>query len=106
MEKHDGGPAFPTEQWEDAIGFQVKVATTLGMSLRDYACIQLGVPDTDKVWLNELINTAQRMRFAGQALAGSLANPDVRFESLDGFAEAAYKMADAMLAARERSKGE
>jgi hypothetical protein len=39
----NSGLAFPT------------TAGDPGMSLRDYACIKLKVPKTDKEWLNEII---------------------------------------------------
>lgn len=46
----------------------------MGMTLRDYACIELRVPRTGKPWLDEIIEEARRDAFAGQALVGELAN--------------------------------
>ena len=82
MAKNDGGPAFPCEvqDGETAHGTP-KWEPCAGMTLRDY--------------------------FAGQALAGMLANThyklDLSLESGvdDSFSARAYRVADAMLAARE-----
>ena len=86
MTKPDGGPAFPIYTLQcDNRGHLTNVATYLnGMTLRDY--------------------------FAGQALAGLLANPtlDVTNKSGDGesdsdiIAKACFYFADAMLAEREK----
>jgi hypothetical protein len=86
--KHTGGPAFPTLPTYDGEGYAEQSAD--GMTLRDW--------------------------FAGQALAGMMANgfrPNGTLDTLPGqfggyldtdtpFEKSAYRMADAMLA--ERSK--
>ena len=73
----DGGPAFPRPStvWNLPDGRQTGTEDQTGMSLRDW--------------------------FAGQALAGMLADPEV--DARTGLiAIAAYQIADAML--KERSK--
>jgi len=77
----DGGPAFPSEP---TYGGVQEGSAFPGMSLRDY--------------------------FAGQALAGLLAMPrePLKVPTLDAglevFALSAYRMADAMLAEREKGQ--
>ena len=68
----DGGPAFPTPDTHHPDG-QIQYGTN-GMSLRDW--------------------------FAGQALAGLLACPDVS-GGWESISKSAYTYADAMLRARE-----
>jgi hypothetical protein len=79
----DGGPAFPTEEWELTQGVVRRIGIINGMSLRDY--------------------------FAGMALQGMLsANPkdsDTNAELLiKTVACGAYLFADAMLEERKRTK--
>lgn len=83
----DGGPAFPVvtsflerEHRREPHRFTHDVTTAGGMSLRDY--------------------------FAAKALAGFLANPGTQgiTTALPFVAGVAYKMADAMLAARSPSE--
>jgi len=78
-----GGPAFPGTQYANGVQ---PTGFSQGMTLRDY--------------------------FAGQAIAGILANPDISAsatrcnvsteEFREDTAAAAYAMADAMLKAREQ----
>ena len=76
-ERNDGGPAFPGEyvlHQRGSVGNDVAIMDhSSGMSLRDW--------------------------FAGQALAGRLANPGV-IDTRADYATDAYKQADAMLRAR------
>lgn len=74
--KNDGGPAFPKTTGETQGGYGY-VKSAGGMTLRDY--------------------------FAGQALAGFLADSKV-VDTPSEMARGAYKMADAMLAEREKEK--
>jgi len=83
----DGGPAFPTPSGHARVKdyhaghgeFEKTVAVCeSGMSLRDY--------------------------FAGQTLTGILANAADPRECYDVYADRAYQMADAMLAAREKTE--
>jgi len=91
----DGGPAFP----EHAGGmFGEHVTRTRGMTLRQYAAIRLKVPQSGLPWLDEMINEARRDAFAGQALAGLLADPSVT-ASEKCVAIAAMDYADAMIEA-------
>lgn len=77
-QKNDGGPAFPeVRKTRQEPGQKARVQRVRGMSLRDY--------------------------FAGQALAGMLADLPKTMYGLDweaNAAQGAYKLADAMLAAR------
>ena len=78
MSATDGGPAFPA-QWESPISGDPM--QSLGMTLRDY--------------------------FAGQALAGMFASEGVGPEGstwgeIPDVAQHAYRMADAMLAERDK----
>lgn len=83
--RNDGGPAYPAFLTESTIFGPVTTQLQRGMSLRDY--------------------------FAGQALAGMLssdAHPDIELTTLMDSTEKlavracfAYRIADAMLAARE-----
>ena len=97
----DGGPAFPV------IG-EYRGASS-GMTLRQYAAIKLGVPESGTPWLDEMIVRANRDKLAVQALAGIIAGQsegETRFVQ-DGVraggheARTAYAFADAMLKARE-----
>jgi hypothetical protein len=79
----DGGAAFPLSQQFFENDRQVAEAQHSGMSLRDW--------------------------FAGQALAGYIADPSVKFsdsneaaETNDVIAARCYSLADAMLAEREK----
>jgi hypothetical protein len=79
----DGGAVHPRQVVDHpAHGFVYadQLMSVGGMSLRDY--------------------------FAGQALAGMLANPWYDGHTARGVAKAAYEQADAMLAERERRAGE
>lgn len=76
MSSKDGGPAFPSQMMDrNGIPYAQGV---FGMSLRDY--------------------------FAGQALAGQAGHPDNDGDP-EGNAKWAYRLADAMLAARESEGG-
>ena len=84
MTKHDGGPAFPTTYlWHDEE--QARTAATgtqRGMTLRDW--------------------------FAGRALEGRMAsgNWSASEEYIANEVEVAYRIADAMLAEREKHQQE
>ena len=76
---HDGGPAFPvTEIHTSPKGEVERLAVSPGMSLRDW--------------------------FAGMALQGILAKPELYRPSHAKAAGYAFSQADAMLAARERKE--
>ena len=90
--KPDGGPAFPNPAWNDVNG----------MTLRVYAAIQLRVPDSGHVWLDEMIRQAQRDQFAGQLLPGILAYSGGVGDIAEDAREA-YKYADSMLEERKEA---
>ena len=79
-------------------------------SFREYAAIKLCVPDSGTDWLDDMIRTALRDRFAGMAMQGILACPqgieqggrdlDMTFPVV---AETAYEQSDAML--KEKANG-
>lgn len=75
-----------------------------GMTLRQYAAIKLRVPDSGTDWLDDMIRQAKRDDFAGQALAGIAggywANTEMGGLNPRDLADEAYRMADAMIAAR------
>ena len=75
MTHETGGAAFPTiEHWKNE--FEQKVAASSGMTLRDW--------------------------FAGQALAGLMANPNFDPDTDDDMAGHAYAQAEFMLEERKR----
>ena len=116
--KETGGQAFPLdyvryvqigdEQYREPIERHEQYK---GMTLRDYSCIKLKVPDTDKDWLNEIIVKSLKNDFAGQALialiqkepeqTNTLSNPGGR-KYEEWMAGEAYLLADAMI--KERTK--
>ena len=99
MSKPGGGSAFPSSCGDGSDG----------MSLREYACIQLRVPETGEPWLDELIRTSQADWFAGQALIGLETALAYKFDHCEinievecqALAVVAYKVADAMQEARK-----
>lgn len=96
-----GESAFPVE-----LGILHK-----GMTLRQYAAIKLRVPDSGTEWLDDMIRQSLRNEFAAKAVAGILANPDISASAArcnvsteqfrDDVSFAAYRVADAMLKARQ-----
>lgn len=92
-----GGPAFPGLHPSADCRYQDE-----GMTLRQYAAIKLKVPNSGTDWLDEMIRTAQRDELAARAMQGNIASmvEGQEFDSSMG-AEWAYKVADAMLKARE-----
>ena len=78
-----GGPAFPTLEPRGYRDWQ-------GMTLRTYAAIKLCVPESGIDWLDDMIRQSQRDRLAFAFNAGVSPN-----------AEGAYRLADAMIAARK-----
>lgn len=83
---------------------QGQFAPEPGMSLREYAAIKLRVPDSGTDWLDAMIEKSLLNEFAGKAMQGLFASPDVDPRSTaDMYARDAYKTAREMLKA---SKGE
>lgn len=106
--KNDGGPTG------------VFYAKYPRMSSREYAAIELCVPDSGIDWLDDMIRQSLCDRFAGMALQGMLAgvesNPDCMVAALadsesrglkiyEHFAQRAFKEADAMIAERTKREG-
>lgn len=102
----DGGLAFPHR---DPLG-----GLSEGMTLRQYAAINLRVPASGIDWLDAMIKRAQHNHFAAKAMhtaaravADALDDGDtfkdgVTYERV--IAVTAYRMADAMLVACNQSK--
>lgn len=120
-QRNDGGPAFPIPCQDDRDCGPRFENGYGGMSLRQYAAIKLRVPDSGTDWLDNMIRQSLRTDLASKALAALIAEPqweNSRTSLLaqiyggnvsDGvvieqvFAEVSYTIADALLAARERS---
>jgi hypothetical protein len=83
--KPNGGPAFPRDHAHDGHN---------GMTLREYAAIQLKVPDSGTDWLDAMIRTAQRNELAARAMQGFCINR-VSVLYADA-ADEAHRMAGAM----------
>ena len=63
----DGGPAFPVDLSYEKDGIHYRL-TSDGMTLRQYAAIKLGVPDSGADWLDEMIVKARRTHIAIEAM--------------------------------------
>ena len=72
-----------------------------GMTLREYAAIQLKVPDSGTDWLDDMIRKSQRNDLAAKAMQTLLLDDSYDFSERDGIAQKAYAYADAMITARE-----
>lgn len=92
MNTNTGGPAFPSHGSMGEVSHE-------GMTLRQYAAIKLRVPESGLDWLDAMIERANRDAFAGQALAGFSGSG--AHGSPEQWAAVSWKIADAMLAARE-----
>lgn len=95
--QEDGGPAFPGEQGHIPDGTWNQTWDP-GMSLRQYAAIQLRVPKSGIDWLDEMIRKARRDDVAARAMAGIVASQqceelELGFETV---ADLACRQADAM----------
>ena len=67
------------------------------LTQRQYAAIHLQVPDSGEPWLDDMIRQSLRDYFAGQALAGMLANETSNQATDEEVAITAYNQAHAML---------
>lgn len=75
-----------------------------GMNLRQYAAIKLRVPSSGTDWLDDMIRESLRNELAAKAMqAVPMPQPSLHDTpyAYDRIASHAYKMADAMLRARE-----
>ncbi len=101
-ERENGGPAFPIPCQDDRDCSPRFESGYGGMSLRRYAAIKLRVPDSGTDWLDNMIKQSLRTGLAAKAMQGLLASGNE--DLLDAeVVRVSYRMADAMLAARERS---
>lgn len=92
-DKDSGGPAFPfyipdTREYHGE-----------GMTLRQYAAIKLGVPDSGTDWLDAMIRKSNRDKLAMAAMQGLMASSVEA--SMPVFAKQSYRMSDEMLEAGE-----
>jgi hypothetical protein len=90
---NDGGPAFPSDQ--ACSSWQCRKPSA-GITMRQYAAIKLRVPDSGTDWLDDMIRKSNRDIFAAHAI-----NEVGWYENMDNSAAMAYRIADAMLKARE-----
>ena len=99
-----GGPAFP----HTLRGHPIET----GMTLRQYAAINLRVPNSGTDWLDEMIRQSLRDELAGKAMQAFIRGANnVMFgvsypDNNMNYALVAYAMADAMLKAREVKHGQ
>jgi len=99
-----GGPAFPGSRWDAEQDLYLPCE---GMTLRQYAAIKLKVPDSGSDWLDEMITKSLQNDFAAKAMpiaAGGLNKPGENFVRDDQYSrltQDAYKLADAMMEARD-----
>ncbi len=104
--KETGGPAFPQQMVETDRGrFSVADWGAGGMTLREYAAIELRIPDSGIDWLDKMIAKAERRDLAAKAMQGILAlGAPPAIQSLPEFemvtARRACEMADAMIVER------
>jgi hypothetical protein len=73
-DNNDGGPAFPIEACgpicnQDGLLMFDPQPGSPGLTIRQYAAIHLGVPESGIDWLDEMIVKANRDKIAGQAMA-------------------------------------
>ena len=116
--KGDGAaPVHPLIGSLDEVANALKVGAT-GLTVRDYACIELRVPETGKTWLDKLIEAARRDDLAARSMQSRQISNVLTLLKVAGMnpteaqmekvssdhaerAERAYKDADAMLKARK-----
>lgn len=99
-QRNDCGPAFPESTSQDG--------PYGGMSLRQYAAIKLRVPDSGTDWLDDMIRQSLRTDLAVKAMQAFLSGHIAHYGHenhwpYDQMASEALSVADALLAARERT---
>ena len=73
-----------------------------GMTMREYAAIKLRVPDSGADWLDDMILQTMKDEFAAKAIQSLIALlPSITEINEPHLAKWSYKIADAMLKARE-----
>lgn len=104
---NNGGPAFPATMLDSEHGIAWNDSQT-GMTLRQYAAIQLRVPESGTDWLDDMIRESLRDDLAANVLQGFMVRANgVNELDDDHLLEAGktcYRMADAMRKAREGSQ--
>lgn len=97
--KDDSGQAFPCLE----LGMHGLDLTDGGMTLRQYAAINLRVPDSGTDWLDEMIRTSQRNELAAKAMQGIAANSSTSGDvTVAEIVYACHQMADSMLKASSK----
>lgn len=102
-QRNDGGPAYPIPCEDDRDCGPRFESGYGGMSLRQYAAIKLRVPDSGTDWLDDMIRRSLRDDLAAKVMQGTCALSEASEVSDDRVAIIAFRLAGAMLAARERS---
>ena len=102
-QEYVGGPAFPFPAYEYSDGgFNPGQG---GMTLREYAAINLKVPDSGDIDLDEMIRKSLRNDFAKACLQGYMVGlkpaQDIGPDMQDKIAGGLFSMAQAMLKAGE-----
>ena len=100
VKKETGGAAFPRESVYakcEACGWDENPSVS-GMTLREYAAIELRIPDSGVDWLDEMIVKAERRDIATKAMQGLI----IKFSGTAGYtsvhiATDAYTIADSMI---------
>jgi hypothetical protein len=73
MDDPKNTPAFPGVEYKQPVGGGAHMMTIVGgMTMREYAAIQLKVPDSGTAWLDEMIRTAQRNELAAKVMPAAL----------------------------------
>lgn len=107
---NDGGAAFPVPPERTNVLPGGDVHWTYahpGMTLRQYAAVQLRVPRSGTPWLDDMIRERMRDDFAAAALQGFMAGPHYSvYRTWSQDAQSAYEMADAMLAEHAKTEGD
>jgi hypothetical protein len=103
----DNDRAFPVfeeaRRHSDGSSCTDYISTSAGMTLTQYAAIQLRVPRSGDPELDAMIRESRRADFAGQMLAGTVDWMDSSVEQ--NSAKEAFSAADALLAEWEKEAG-
>ena len=102
VKKETGGQAFPSIHVKYTCGSLITKHIP-GMTLREYAAIELRIPDSGVDWLDEMIAKAERRDIATKAMQGLI----IKFSGAAGYtsvhiAKDAYTIADSVLKERDK----
>ncbi len=92
IDTNTGGPAFPSTEANGANSGDV------GMTPRQYAAINLKVPDSGTDWLDDMIRESLHDDFAAKAMQAIVSNGDVDPQKIS---QASHIIAEAMLKASQ-----